>query len=517
MPQPVMKPQGELSYRFPMRDQVAFDATSRVPGGKDGIGVFIKWRESRARLMQIAPDKFKDLAKSSESSATRSPREESTQRTSPIGGGAKDDESEMLDVLCLYLRDRDDAPRGNRIVVCDGKILEEGENDVYPTEEESARGELWPEENWPLYTFIADERENCPWGRSRTVDAIPIQHAINGCYSKAIQHIGIIANVKYILPSGLDWEPTDEPGQVARVATRFWQMTAGRPVQMTQPPQMPPEYLNTAVSLIERLEYATGVNAASMGNAPSSQPSGRLTENLQQRDNTRIAPMKRSHDNQWGKIQTYALRLYRKYATGGRWLRVVGPDQAVALKFFQVADLAAGTEIYVINDTSLPRDPAKRQMMLSNMTKDLAQMQTDELKTGYLEMMHVPEVNDWLQRRSPHQIKAIRNCRLLLLNESDGGAPPPGWPPNTPIPDPWDNALIHKAELERFATSSEWLERVKAERADPANMGQSPLQMRTVALWTYFTQHAMPQAPAGPPQPGQPPAGAPPEMAQQAA
>jgi hypothetical protein len=369
-----------------------------------------------------------------------------------------------------------------------------------------------------VFDFIADSRENCPWGRARTVDAIPIQHAINGAFSKLVQHIGIMANVKYVLPAGLDWEPTDEPGQVARIPTKFWGMTGGKPVQMTMPPQISSEYANLVGIARELLETVVGINAASMGNSPTADASGRLSQQLQQRDSSRIAPLKRDHDNQWAEMQNYALRLVRRHGKLGRILRVVGADQAVQMKFFEVADLAAGTQVYSVNDTSLPRDPQQRILALGAVMDKLAQAANPEIQDAYLELLHLPDLADWQQRRSPHQQKAIRNNRLLLLGEGDGTqmppmpAPMPGQmapempPPNCPLPAPWDNAMIHKAELERFLCSPDYLDRVKAEKTSPENMGQSPLEQRATWLWTYWAQHSMPQPMmAAPPQaPGAP-------------
>jgi hypothetical protein len=282
---------------------------------------------------------------------------------------------------------------------------------------------------------------------------------------------------------------------VARVALRFWQMTNGDPVRMTTPPQISTEYVNGAENLISKLEYVIGVNAASMGQSPTSDASGRLVQGLQQRDTTRIAPLKRDHDNQWACMQNFALRLVRRHGKGERILRVVGSDQQVQMKFLETADLAAGTVVYPVHD-NLPRDPQQRILALGTIMDKLAQAKTPEIQEAYLELLRLPDLADWMQRRSPHQNKAIRNNRLLLLGENDlpEGTPlPPGWPPGTPIPAPWDNAMIHKAELERFTCSPDYLDLVKAQKADPANEGKSPVEMSAMALWSYWAQASMPK------------------------
>jgi len=482
---PKFGPQGDLKYRVVPGEDVAFDPLSKKRGGQDGIGVVIRWQESRARLMEIAPDKFEELPESGQPEARSTVTESRIARSSASGSPYGDEkQDDALTVYCLFLRARPDAQRGNAFLICEGKILWEGDNDIYPTEEEVKNGELWPAENWPLFDFIADSRPGCPWGRARTLDVIGLQHAINAEASKCLQDDALMANRKYVMPAGMDDEPTDEPGQVFRVARQFWAMTNGDPVRIINN-GLGPDYLSHMAVLIAQFEQAVGINAASQGQAPSNDPSGRLSDSLQKRDDARIAPLRRAHNRQWARLQNYALRLIRRHWTGERMLKMTGADGSVALQSFKVADLAAGTEVLVMQDT-LPSDMQQRQLLLTNVTKDLAALgDNEELKTAYLEALGMPDMTDFLRRRSPHLSSAIDNNRLLLLGQR-------------PLPAPWDNPLIHKAELERFLCSRDYKDRVTAEKADPAAMGQSMLESNAVWLWTYWAQHAIPAAPPAP-------------------
>lgn len=488
---PKVGPQGELSFRRLTIDQVHFDPTARKPGGTDGLGIVVEWNESRATVYEMLKAdgreaEFFDLPDGDDTPDDN--RMQRTQRASAVDGGGQVNTDGTIKLRAMYLRARIGRPRGDCFMWAGGKMIYEGENDIYPTKDEMALGELWPCENWPLFTFLGDERRDNPWGRGRTISGIPIQDAINGCYSKDLQHQALIANVKYVLPAGFDWEPNDEPGQVARPTLKMYQQTGGKPVQMTQPPQMP-EYRAEAEGLIQKYEYVTGVNAASMGNAPSAQPSGVLTQKLQERDNGRIAPMKRALDNQWGRVMTYALRLIRRHATGERMLRVVGKDMSVSLMLFKVAELAAGTEILVLNDNALSRDPTRRSLQLESIFRTVQTCKTPDEVNAYLELARLPDTTDWLQRRSPHETAAQAMCETLLAGED--------W-----LPGPWDNAMIFKSEIESFGLSMEYRQTVAEEKADPATMGQSPLEQRVVQAWTYYTQKAMP--PVAAPQIGAP-------------
>lgn len=500
---PKIGPQGELKYRRLQNDQVDPDPASTTPGGTDGVGIFVSWNEANSRIYEMLKSlgreaEYFDLPENEDADVPTTL--DRTQRVSPGEQGDAVKLEGSRRIRTLYLRSRAGRQRGDCMVFISGKMIYEGENDIYPTQEELANGELWPSENWPAFHFIGDERKNNPWGRGRMVDVIPHQDAVNGYWSKDLQHAALIANVKYVLPAGFDWEPNDAPGQVARPSLKMYQMTGGHPVQMTQPPQMP-EYRQGVEAHTQAAEYACGVNAATMGNAPSAQPSGRLTQSLQERDNTRIAPIKRSLDNQWGRIQTYALRLIRRHFTGERQLRIVGEDMSVEMRFFKVAEMSAGTEVVVLNDSSLPRDPQRRILAIQNIVQMLAQIPTPELQDAVLELLRLPDLTDWLQRRSPHQMAAQRLCAEILSGEEF-------------LPLPCDNALIFKAEIERFWLSGEVKSITREEKVDPANQGQSPLEQRITRAWMYYTQKAMPAPPAAPAMPGAPAApGAPPQSA----
>lgn len=492
--------QGDLRFTVLQREMVAFDPASREE--QDGVGLFVKRRMSRSRLMALFPDRKEVLLKSDggdDCDPSHGRGEEYVERFSPATGSAGDESTHVADELTVYtfyLRASSDRPQGGTFIfTSEGKALYEGPNEVYPTFEESTSGELWPRVNFPVFVLYGDQRENSPWGRGRTLDAIPIQKAVNGAFSKAIQHAALIANAKPILPGRSDFEWTDIPGQVIR--TRRGERAAD--FGYLNPPPMPQEYLQIVNTGRELIENSMGINAASNGGSPTSDASGRLAQQLQQRDQTRIAPIKAALDMKWAEIITYALRLFRRHADQKRRVLIVGENGAQALRFFDKSSLAAGTDIMVFNDQSIPRDPSQRMLWLLNFSTVLGQAKDEQERDLMLDLMRLRDLKGHLEKRSPHRVEALRNNRMLLMGE-------------IPIPKPHNNALTHLATLEELLCSEEFQRKVEQEKGAPGSMGQSQLEEAAGWLWQHWTEMSLGQmepaaAPGGgmvPPEPGTP-------------
>jgi len=482
-------PNGDCKFTVVQRDQVAFDPAAKTP--QEGAFVSIRRSMSRAYLIEAYPEFAKELRKGYDRNRFERSEDYLARYSPPTGradsAGSGTDDS-LLTYTVFYSATRK-MPHGKAIIVTDdGLILHEGDNDVYPTEEEVEQGEQWPSINWPLFTLRGDRRGNSPWGRGRMLDAIPIQKAVNGMFSKAVQHGALIANAKPYLPKGLDFKWTDAPGQVIRYSRAFQPNSFG----YLNPPPMPPDYLNIVSMGREIIENIIGINAASNGSSPTADASGRLSENLQERDQTRMAPIKASIDEIWAQIMTYALRLMRRYASHERRVQIVGENGVTAMKLFDRSALAAGTDVLVYNDQSIPRDPSRRMLWLMNFSTMLANAKDEQQRALLLDLARLRDFRSYLEKQSPHRVKALRHNRMLELGE-------------VPIPDPWDHALTHRATLEEYLCSESYSLRVEREQQE----GQGYSQTEEVAgfLWEHYSQQEQIQmgvAPGGGP-PGAPP------------
>ena len=520
---PTYRMLGDLRFTRLKRDQVAFDPAAAHP--QDGIGLFVRRRMSRARLAELFPDRKDKLPGSGTDTTEDAGGESAVERFSPATNGSSlfpEERADRVDVFTFYRRASSDLPRGAVYVFTEDAMFHEGENDVYPTDEERARGELWPRINWPVLAFLGDQREDSPWGRGRTVDAIPINKFVNGALSKAVQHAAILANAKPYLPKGIDFEWTDEPGQVIRYGRTFQPGMFG----YVLPPSMPPEYMQLVQAGRELIENGMGINAASNGATPTSDASGRLVQQLQQRDTTRLAPIKQAHDAQWAEVINFALRLYRRHAGEQRAILVIGQNKATQLKLFSGASLAAGTDVIVCNNQSIPRDPAQKTVFLTNFFQTWSQIQDERGQQLLCELYGLSDFRNFLERLDPQGVRARRLKQQILAGFPLPTFPAPQAPvmPGMPAPPappagamPWDHALTFKAELESLLTSEEYEQKVGAQKRSPDPLtglpaGVSPLEQQAVALWQWYSDQAAaamaPPMPAGGavlPGPGSPP------------
>lgn len=488
----VMQPQGDLKFTRVQRDQVAFDPAAQGP--QDGAYVVIRRKMSRDYLLHAFPDKADELKRDVD--VNRWERtEDFVARYSPATGRADVLGSEADDSLTvytfLYAACRT-LPEGAAIIVTsEGAILHEGENDMIPTREELAQGEQWPSQRWGLFTLRGDRRGNSPWGRGRTLDAMPIQKAVNGMFSKCVQHGAIIANSKPILPKASDFKWTD-----MSTVIRYGRGQSPASFGWITPPPMPQEYLQLVSLGRELIENEMGINAASNGGSPTSDASGRLVESLQQRDQTRIAPIKASLDLVWADIMTYALRLLRRYATTQRRIQIVGENGVTAMKFFDRASLAAGTDVMVFNDQSIPRDPSRRMLWLMNFSTMLANAKDEQQRALLLDLARLRDFKGYLEKQNPHRVKALRHNRMLELGE-------------VPIPAPWDHPLTHRATLEEYLCSEAYDLKVAEEKQ---KFGRSQTEEVATFLWEHYEQQMQMQMGMGPPapSPGAGPPGPPP-------
>lgn len=495
--QPVKIRQGDLTFRLVSRECLAFEPGAETD--QSGAGIFFREKPLRSDLKERYPEKMKDVADGAAQSTEPAQddvriAEQSSPRSPRTSLDTKS--AQRVDVYTLYLKSCENYPRGLMLKFTEGVILYEGDNPIYPQQDEP--DELWPRVNWPVFFVKCDDRTTGPWGAGRVVGMIPYQMALNGVVSKTIQHIATIANTKIILPKGLDSDVSDEIGQVIRVS----RMTPTGQIAYLSPPPMPQEFITAWDRLKAEIEYHAGINAATLGNAPTSDASGIAISRLQKQDTGRIAPVKRSIDATWGEIMRYGLFLFRRYASVKRKILIVGENNQISLKFLAKADIAAATDVLVFNDQMIPRDPTQRSLWLTQFTQNMAQVQDQAQRKALLKMYRLKDFERFLVDLDPDDDKAERMVQLIMLME--------------PVyVTPYDSAISIKATLERWMKSREYESTVLKEKGP--GTGYSRTEDFTSKLLAYYTGVATgdPMVPPMPPQfvpppPVQPPMGAPP-------
>lgn len=499
-PMPTMGADGELQMPPPFgrkglhrttvlrRDQLAFDPAAE--GVYDGDALIIREEIPRSTLDMAYPGKVK--SKSSRDRDSES-KEKDVNRYSPATDRRATRDSQDEDNVAVYrvfVKTCAKYPFGKDIrVTADGDMLdEEKDNPVYPSMPELQSGEGWPNYHWPVMFYLGDEREGCPFGRGRVLDIHGLQKTFNGNLSKIVQHHAIIANTKVALPYDLDAEWDDEIGQVLRLKRG---MMLGQNIGYLTPPSVPQDAIPLLAKTQELMEHVVGINAATMGNAPTADPSGRAIEGLQQRDYLSLDDMKRNLYETAAQHMEYKLRLFRRHADEPRKMMVVGENEQVALKFLARAHLASGVDVVAFNDTSLPKEQGKRIMAVQGIAQMLQAAPDERWRMAYLKLLQLHDVAGFFKDVDPHADRAKRVARRILLGEK-------------PQYFPWDNPLAMKAEMDSLLCSGEFETKLEAEGGillDPVTgmpVAKGPMGQIALALWQTATELATPAPPMPP-------------------
>lgn len=493
------QPTGDVTFEILPTDSVAPDPAAS--GDQEGQGIFLRVQVTRQQLRIMFPEKYEEAPSAIPGVADAGGNFESSTiaRWSPITESGHQPQPQSADVVWLYTmfaRRSQDLPVGAMRIFADGVIFYKGDNPVYS---EPGTNVVSSRLNWPILAARCDERQGAYFGLGRGVAMIPLNKAINGLWSKALQHMAMIANAKVTLPAGLAADWTDEVGSVLRLPRTIQSNLIG----FVNPPPMPDYGLMIDRAKAE-MEYEAGVGAATQGQLPSSDTSGIALGRLQQRDMTRIAPVKRSLDATWADAISLALSFWRRWASGAVKVLVAGENKQTQIKEFDAKTFSETTDVQPFNNTFLPQDPSARMMWLSSFAQTIGSIQDPQIKMLLIRLANVKDVEPFLTNMNPDDDKARRN-NLVLLAGGD------------PMTLPCDNALVHKMVLEEMMKSEQWEQVVRQEEAQTASTdpltgqprpGVSALKTKSLNLWNYFNMIAQGMNPmqAGMPQPGGSPA-----------
>lgn len=473
------------------RDQCAFDPVAAHV--YDGAGFVVKERVSMGKAVALYPGKVK---RSNPRDPDAGKTERDAERWSPSTKRVESADARQEDAVTIYrfyVKQTDKLPFGAEVrFLDDGTFLLRTDNPAYPSEARLAAGEQWPSYDWPVFFYCGDERENCPFGRGRILDAHGLQKTFNGDLSKIVQHHAVIANTKIVIPDDVEVEWDDEVGQIISVSSR----TPHGAIYYLTPPSVPQD----AIPLLDKtqglMEYVCGVNAASNGQPSSGDQSGRSLDALQSRDSVRLDTIKSGLYATVALHMEFKLRQFREYADEPRMISVVGENERVACKMLSKTSIAGGTHVVVFNDTSLPSDPSKRILALSTLATTIAQAPDERMRMVLLKLTGLHDFAGFFRSLDPHGDRAERMKRRLLLGER-------------PQPMPWDNPLTFKAAFDDFVCSEQVETRIEQEGGiapdmtpDPATgvpsgkfVAKGQFGQGVLALWQRYTDLAVPAPP----------------------
>lgn len=489
---PVIRFKGKTRTTVLQRDQVAFDPVASLP--YDGAFFVIKERVSRSKAVEQYPGKVTRRSSPVDPDAGRSERNAERWSSATKRLGTEDERNQDgVTVYRVYVKRTPARPFGAEIrLLEDGTIVMRGVNPAYPSWARIQAGEQWPNYDWPVFFYCGDERENCPFGRGRMLDAHEPQKEFNGLLGSTVAHHAVIAKTKIVVHNDVEVDWDDEIGQMISLSPR----SATDAVRYLSPPDVPQSAIPLMREIQGHMEYVTGVNAASNGQPSDSGQSGRALGELQTRDSVRLDTIKTDLYRTVALHMEFKLSLFREYADQKRMISVVGENERVACRMLDKTSIAGGTHVVVFNDTSLPSDPSKRILALSTFVTTYSQAPDERMKNALLQLVGLHDFNGLFRAINPDLVRAKRMTRRLLLGEK-------------PQPMPWDNPMIFKAAFDEFMDEEQVEARIEAEGGIAPDMTPDPMTgqpsgkfaaagpfgQACLALWQRYTDLATPPAP----------------------
>jgi hypothetical protein len=489
---PSMRPAGNFRFVEMSHRQVVQDPSAMRWG--EGAALFCLFNTSKFALRNSFPQVDVE-------SLVTTQGNEHMRRVWAIGQPAErgvsvtGDASERDDIVCTlaFIPRCAEFPQGLRVLTAGGIEFERTPNPVYPTPEEVAQGEGWPQIPWPVTQFVHLERESSPHGRGVVTAAISPQQQLNGIASKFELHISKASGVKLFVPAALTAEITDETAQVVPYPKSVDMSGAG----YKNAPAVTNEYITAANWCLDRLNEIFGINASTKG-ISESEDSGRKTMSLQKRDIGRLQPTKDLQDMAELDLLRGSLFLFRRHADVKRKIDVVGENRRQAVRELDRTAILPNTNIVLYNDKSIPRDPSDRMLWLQSFLQTGVLQLPPEQREAIIQLMRLRDFKGFMEHQAPHRDRARRENLKLLNGEQIGILE-------------LDDHLIHLKVLAELVLSEEFENRCAAELQDPTSGGQSPTW---VAALRHYGEHKqallamqMEQARAMAPPPAEPGAG----------
>jgi hypothetical protein len=280
-------------------------------------------------------------------------------------------------------------------------------------------------------------------GQAPVEDQIPLQREINITSTQIIQNKNAMAVLKYLVPigSGVD-TINDIAGQLIR-------HTPNLPPSYLQPPTIPAYVFKHANDTIEALEDVQMLHRPSKGKVPPGVKSGVGINLLQEQDDRPLSIPEADIHEQDSLLFRKILQIVSVAVEEERFLQFVGRNKRVQVKAFKGSDLRNNTNIHLSVVEGATKSKAGIQQMLLEFIRVGA---FRDPKTGAVD---TPKVMEVMRHAIPGILyeEATDKHTILQRDENDILYQPEA---DVPMPQAWENHVLHLSELEDEMNSMQW-------------------------------------------------------------
>jgi hypothetical protein len=260
-----------------------------------------------------------------------------------------------------------------------------------------------PYDNLPVYRISAGDIIGTPYGYTPMFDLLPIQDAVNMCFSTVLSNQAAFGVQSIMMPRGTDINPSNLVGGLNLIEYNA-QVGKPEPLQLTATPK---EIFDFMATLIKEMETISGVSSVTRGNPPENLRSGNALALLQSMSLQYMSGLQQSYVQMIEDVGSGLIKMLQRFASVPRIAMIVGRHDRLEMKEFNGDDLSKVTRVIVDMGNPLSRTTAGRVEMAEQMLQ-MGLIKTPEqylmvINTGKIETLTDDTVSELLNIKSENE------------------------------------------------------------------------------------------------------------------
>jgi hypothetical protein len=351
-----------------------------------------------------------------------------------------------------------------------------------------------PYDDLPVFRISPGDIIGTPYGYTPMFDLLPIQDAVNMCYSVVLSNQSAFGIQSIMMPRGTDINPSNIVGGLNLIE---YNAQVGKPEAM-QLTSTPVEIFNFMGMLIKEMETLSGVSSVARGNPPENLKSGNALALLQSMSLQYQSGLQQSYVNMIEDVGTSMIKMLQRFAHVPRIAMIVGKHNKLEMKEFNGDDLSQVTRVVVDMGNALAQTTAGKVEMAEQLLQ-MGLLKTPEeylmvIKTGQLDVATDDTITELMNIRSENEDLIDSEPVIALLT---------------------DQHSLHIKEHKSVLADPDLRKDPELVQRTLAHIQQHINILKTGDPQTLMMMGEHPLSPAGPSGPGGPQQGAPPQGPQQ--